>query len=192
MKIVKVVLILIVFIGGILLGFFFQNFPFITWNKEIKIYEVFQTISTLFIGLFIPFLIKKWIDDGRVIKGLISEEAKELISETKKIKEKLHEYHKAKTITEDDKQYLLMLFNQVENALSQFQESLKTSFGEKMESDFQGLRVAYFVYWKGVTGEELMSASFEKVDLDFLQQHALLFNEFQGQIRAFLIKVQKL
>jgi hypothetical protein len=192
MKLLKIFLIIIIFLAGILVGFYLKNFPNITWNHEVKIYEVFQVLSTLFIGIGIPFLIKKWIDDSRNIKSLLVDEGKDIIIESKKIKDAIFKYFEQGSISEKEKQLLLSLFTQLENSIARFKISLETSFGMKCNSEYQSFKIAYYEYWNNVTGGELMSSTVTEINSDFLDFHTAEYNTFQNSLRVFLIALQKI
>ncbi|RZJ20359.1 MAG: hypothetical protein EON51_15325 [Acinetobacter sp.] len=192
MKYIKIGIVSLIFIGGILVGFILRNFPLINWNKEIKIYEVFQVCSTLFIGIALPFFVKKWVDDGRVIKTLLVDEAKELISDSKLIKDKFAECYSKKSIDEDEKQHILALFSQVENVLMNYRNNLWCQFGVKIEKDFNILKDSYVLYSNSITSEEFMTEEFLIIDINFLNFHIIEYNKFISSIRTFSVKIQKL
>ena len=185
--------ILIILIGGALFffGFVIDNFPFIEWDRKVKVYEVFQVMSTLLIGIGIPFFIKKWIDDGRIIKNLLKEEASDISNEAIKVKDFMVKAFTDKKLAHEDKQYLLYLFNQLENLLLVYENSLKSAFGEKYNSPFQDLKIAYYEYWQRVTDGELMKDSFSQIDLEFLSYFTAQHNGFLNSIRNFSIRIQK-
>jgi hypothetical protein len=190
MKLIQITILIVIFIAGLLIGFCTKNFHFIGWNKEVKIYEVFQVLSTLFIGLVIPFMIKKWIEDGRNIKSLLIEEGKEIMKESQNIKDKLFKFHEERKISGEDKQYLLLQFTILDNALTHLQKNLQQSFKMKGNSQFQDLKIAYYIYWKSVTGGQLMSETFNQIDIEFLNLYSIEHNKFQSAIRFFMISLQ--
>ncbi|RNL49763.1 hypothetical protein [Pedobacter jejuensis] len=192
MKLLRIIIVCLIFLAGILVGFFFQNFPIIKWNPEIKIYEAFQVCSTLFIGIALPFFIKKWIDDGRVIKSLLVDEAKELIEDTRAVKQKIGEKYKTKVITFEDKQHVLALLSQVENSISNYQKHLEEQFGGKIKNDFKNLKDAYVKYNDALTSGDFMTETFVSIDVDFFNFHNIEYNQFISAIRAFSVKMQKL
>ena len=59
---------------GIALGKLITDWPFFTINYEIKITDVFKILSTIGVGVFIPLVIKKLIDDKRTKNDNIIEE----------------------------------------------------------------------------------------------------------------------
>jgi len=192
MKFFKLIILALIFGSGCLVGYCINNFPFVKWNHEVKIYEVFQVLSTLFIGIALPLFIKKWIEDGRIIKSLLKEETGNILSETKKIHDKFLTAYTQKQITPEDKQFVLFLFSQLENLLDSFEQSLKFSFGEKYNVQFQDLKIAYYNYWKSITGGNLMDDNFVTVDLGFISFQTNEYNLFSNQIRTFVISLQKI
>ncbi len=192
MKALKFIVCLLLILIGFWIGFTIKHFPNIKWNKEVKIYELFQVIATLFIGLAIPFFLKKWIDDGRAIKILLVDEAKEITLEAKKIKEALTECHQKGVIDSNQKQYILYLLSQVESLLQNYGINLLAQFGNRSVADFNLLVDAYNSYSNNLTQDEFMADSFELVTLDFLNFNNLQLNTFLGEIRALSVKMQKL
>jgi hypothetical protein len=192
MKIIKLLISILLVTSGVLIGFCIKNFSLISWNKEIKIYEVFQVITTIFIATAIPFLIKKWIDDGRAIKSFLTTDANNLIVESEKIKEKFFKYYDNGKITADDKQYLMLLFTQMEDLIEHFGNALQKAFGMKCHREFCDVRTAHYVYWNEITGTEIMSDKWKIIDLDFLRFFLLEYNKFQYSIRIFLVEIQKI
>jgi hypothetical protein len=191
MKTIRTFLAIVLCTLCVYVGFIIKNFPFINWNKEVKIYEVFQIGSTLFIGIAIPFLVKKLLEDNKTIKGLIVDESKEIIDLTEKIKELLDKGREEKNISEEDKQYISLRFSELELAIISLEESLKLSFKEKYNDQYQNLKIAYFNFWKKITDGELMSSSFSTLTNDYLQIYLDEHRKFVSEIRRFIISIQK-
>jgi hypothetical protein len=191
MKYIKGVICLLILIIGIWLGFIIKNFPFIKWNKEVKIYEVFQIAGTLFIGLVIPFFIKKWIEDGRAMKSLFVEEVKEIVVEIKKIRESLNAFYKKETIDGNDKNFIIYLLNQIENLLSTLGTKLTEHYGDVVTRDYNICVDAYNALSDSLTGEDFMADNFKTIDLQFLSDNDLRLNILVSEIRSLAIKLQK-
>lgn len=191
MKYLRVLIIILILGFAALVGYSIKSYPIIKFNSEIKIYEVFQIISTIFIAVAIPFLIKKLLEDSRIIKTLLNDEIKDIATKGDFFKTKILECYNARTITNEDKQYIVYLFTQIENLLENFQRSLQNSFKEKYNSQFQDLKISYFTFEKNITGDDLMSDAFTSVDIDILNYYAAECNQFQNDIRKFIIIIQK-
>jgi len=191
MRYIKLIVFVVCFLFAILMGFTIKNFPLISWNKEIKIYEAFQILSTLFIATAIPFLIKKWIEDKRTIAFLLNEEMKDILSANKNIKDKITEYYNKTDVDEDDKQFILYLFEELDNLISIFEDSLINTFDSKLNSEFQDLKIAYYTFWKDITGGTFMNDNFVEIDLSFLIFYSKKHVVFQNKIRNFILTLQK-
>jgi len=191
MKIIRIVVIVAVFAFGILLGFTVKNFPVIQWNKEIKIYEAFQVLTTLFIALVIPFFIKRWIDDSRVVKSLLKEEANDISDEVKKINKIFQECFKNGFIDSADKKSINMTFSQLDNLIEIFEKSITVAFGNRCNVQFQDFKIAYLEYWKNITSGDLMANSFSVVNEDFYYFHSVEYSKFLQALREFNIFLQR-
>lgn len=191
MKYFKYLLILVIVVALIYCGFVIKNFPLIEWDKKIKIYEVFQVISTILIGFGIPFFIKRWIDDGRVMRNLLNDESKDILLEATKIKDIILKCFDNKSISGDDKQFINYLFTNIEILIEVFERSIKHSFDEKYNSEFDELEKAYHKYWRSVTDGDLMSDKFVMINLEFLSEFTTDHNIFINSIRKFHIQIQR-
>ncbi|HMK05008.1 MAG TPA: hypothetical protein VK489_12480 [Ferruginibacter sp.] len=191
MKLIGIIIIGSIFCLGVLFGFFFQHYPYIQWNPEIKIYEVFQVITTLFIALAIPFFIKKWIDDSRVVKTLLNKESDDISVEAKKINEKFISSYNTGNITSQDKKFINITFSQIENLIQTFESSIRVCFNNRCNSQFQDFKIAYLEYWHNVTSGDLMSDSFTIIDENYLSFHSEEYSKFLQALRKFNIFLQK-
>jgi hypothetical protein len=192
MKVLKIIVCSLLVLIGFWIGFIAKHLPYIKWNREVKVYEIFQVIATLFIGIAIPFFIKKWIDDGRAIKTLLVDEAKEIILEAKKIKEVLTDCYQKGYIDSNQKQYILYLLSQLESLLQNYGDNLQSQFGNRSVADFNLLVDAYNICSNKLTQDEFMTDNFNSVTLEFLNSNNLELNILLGEIRALSVKMQKL
>lgn len=192
MKTIKVCLVIAIFISGIAFGFLIKKMPIIEFNKELKIYEVFNLILTIGIGLFIPFFIKRWIDDRRYIKNNLIEELKKVLDETIRIKEKISFCYLRKSITPADKDELNYLFEQSDIKVNTLVSLFETSYKTQSKVLVLDLKNSYFKYWKSVTGGELMKSTFVKVTEDFMYRHNESFMSFEVIVKQSICKVHKL
>ena len=72
---------LALFALGVLAGFFVLHFPFIEFNNEIGIFDALHFLLALGLGIWVPFVIKKAIEDKRDIKAYIVEGIKDFIDD---------------------------------------------------------------------------------------------------------------
>lgn len=192
MKLIRIGITILVFVGGILSGFFIRNFPLINWNKEVKIYEVAQVCATLFVGLVIPFLIKKWIEDNRFVKNSLIEECKESLLQVKKIKDKIDICFTKGSISPSDKDEILLLFNDCDFKIDNLAENIELAFRKKRNPIISKIKQEYVTYWKIVTGGSLMASSYIKIDELFCRNEKYQFAEFEKSIRQSIILIQRM
>lgn len=192
MRTLKICLIIIVFLGGIAIGFFIKKIPIIEFNREMKIYEVFNLLLTIGIGIFIPFFIKRWIDDRRYIKNDLIEELKRVLDETNRIKEKITFCYLRKSITPDDKDELNYLFEQSDIKVNTLVSLFETSYKSTTKELVTVLKDSYLKYWKSITGGELMKSTFVNVTEDFMYRHNESFLGFEVIVKQSICKVHRL
>ncbi|MCF6407431.1 hypothetical protein L3C95_31345 [Chitinophaga filiformis] len=195
MKTIRILVLIIVFALGGLSGFFVKNFPFIRWNTEVKIYEVFQVCSTLFIGIAIPFFIKKWIEDKRQLKNALIEECKETLTEIKRIRTKFEGCYSNNSISASDKDEILILFSDADLKVQNLKENFTLAFkGESKigivgikENTVNAINNSYISYWKTVTGGSLMNSNYTRIDNDLLKSQKSDFSSVEKAIKQAII-----
>lgn len=192
MKYLKFILIALLFLIGIAIGFFVKNYPIIEFNKEIKIYEVFNLLLTATIGLFIPFFIKRWIEDSRQVKNNLIEELKDTLREAERIKDKIKFCYSRNAISSSDKDEVNSLFEQSDIKFSCLDELFVTTYDSETKAIRAELKDIYMAYWKCVTGGELMTSKFMVVSEDFFRRHNESFSRFEIKIKQTINKVHKL
>ena len=89
MKYLKIILVILIFGFGLVIGIVFKDIPNIKFNTEVKLFEPLTFLLNASIGLLIPFFIKRWIDDSRQVKNNLIEELKDTLREVGIIKDKL-------------------------------------------------------------------------------------------------------
>lgn len=56
---------------GVLLGIFIDDFPILTLDPSVGLLDAASLCVTIAIGIVVPFLLKKWIDDSKSAKGYV-------------------------------------------------------------------------------------------------------------------------
>lgn len=192
MKYLRVALFVLLFIAAVAIGFTIKNFPFIQFNREIKIYEVFNLLLTAAIGVLIPFFVRRWIDDNRQVKNNIIEELKITLSESKRIKEKINFCYAKQEITQNDKDEINYLFEQSDVQFNGFEQLLTSTYETETNNLIKELKDVYMTYWKSTTGGELMSSKFIKISEDFHRRHNEEFMKFEVKIKQAINKIHRL
>jgi len=192
MKFLKTVCLLLLFLGGVAIGYFVKNYPIIEFNKELKIYEVFNLLLTATIGLSIPFFIKRWIEDSRQIKNNLIEELKDTLKETERIKDKIKFCYSRDSISQSDKDEINYLFEQSDSKFNCLEELFVSTFDAETKTIRTEIKTIYMAYWKCVTGGELMNSKFVKISEDFFRRHNDSFSKFEIKIKQTINKVHRL
>lgn len=192
MKYVKIIMVIILFVFGIMIGFIFKNYPIIEFNKEIKIYEVLNLLLTLTIGLSIPFFIKKWIEDSRHIKNGLVAEFKDTLDEIKNIRNKVKDCFFGKVIDKDHKQAIIVLFEETDLKISCLEDQLTQSYKKETKKIRAEIKDEYINYWKFTTSSEIMSDSFTQINENFYRTHNEFFTKIESKIKQAINDVQRL
>ncbi len=192
MKYLRISIIFLIFLGGIIVGFIIKNYPIIEFNKELKVYEVCNLLLTATIGLFIPFFIKRWIEDSRQVKNNLIEELKDTLKETERIKDKIEFCYLRNSIEPSDKDEVNFLFEQSDIKFNCLTELLVSTFESETKTIRLELNEIYMQYWKVVTGGELMTSKFVKISETFFRRQNESFSKFEIKIKQTINKVHRL
>lgn len=181
-KLILGVILVAIFAFGLAIGLIWKDIPLIKFNPELKIYEVANLFLTLAIGITIPLLVKKWIEDNRSVKSTLVEEIKNIICTLDKIKTLISNCHSCSSITKEQKDEINYLFHKSELQINSLNEQLKISFDSQGKKIIEKLKENYHAYKDYLTGGELMLSSFVKVDDRFFREH----NTEQSKIETYL------
>jgi hypothetical protein len=192
MKILKIIIVTLLFFIGIAIGFCIKNWPVIEFNKEIKVYEVFNLLLTASIGIFIPFFIKRWIEDNRQVKNNLIEELKSSLRETECIKDKIKFCHSRNAISANDKDEINFLFDQSDVKFHCLCELFTSTYDNETKVIRTELKDIYMSYWKFVTGGELMTTRFTTVTEEFYRRHNEAFSQYEIKVKQTINKVHRL
>jgi len=191
-KIILVIILILVFLVGATLGFIWKDLPFVKFNPEIKIYEIANLFLTVAIGITIPLLVKKWIEDNRSVKSVLVDEIKNIIGTLDKIKTIISSCHSCSTITKEQKDEINYLFHKSELQINSLNEQLKISFESQGKKIIEKLKVNYHLYKDYLTGGELMLSSFVKVDDRFYREHNTEQSKIETYLKTIIHQIHKL
>lgn len=186
-------LILFVFFAiGLSIGIIWKDLPIVKFNPEIKIYEVANLLLTLIIGITIPLLVKKWIEDNRSVKISLVDEIKNILSTLNEIKLLLDNCHKCSIITKEQKDEINYLFHESELQINSLNEQLKISFEPQCKKIIDKLKENYHTYKDYLTGGELMLSSFVRVDDRFYREHKTEQSKIETYLKTVIHQIYKL
>ncbi|MGN6212237.1 hypothetical protein [Parafilimonas sp.] len=170
-KLFIAILIFLFFLIGLITGLIWKDIPYIKLNHEVKVTECLSIIVTLGIGIFIPLIVKKWIDDARSVKTYLVDELNSVLSTVNLIKLKIKESFDKGTIGKDEKDEINYLFHTAELQITSFKNQLKVAFPNQEKKLSQKLSETYNLYKDFLTDGPLMVSSFTKIDDRFYREH---------------------
>lgn len=148
-------------------------------------------LVTISIAVFVPFLIKKAIDDNRGIKLLIIEGIKELII----IVEKNHKivsdlYSQNTNIENTHRDDIRENFFDTELKIDSLKSQLEVSYPSKDKIQ-KGIFEDYLVYKQFLTDGKFMMSSYLSVDYDFYREEKNAFAKFQKNLIVYIHEIHK-
>lgn len=172
--------------GGILIGVFVKDFPFLKLDPAINLIDAASLIVTIAIGILVPFLLKRWIDDTRQIKGYIIEELRDFLSEISEIPEYTKKLFYDGRISPSDKTRINITFETIDNKLSNLFSELNVFYNKETAIMREKLKDSYMSYWKYMTGSEIMSTKFKAIDEAFYKKSTSLYLEIETRIKDII------
>ncbi|MDI1293145.1 MAG: hypothetical protein PSV18_10425 [Methylobacter sp.] len=189
MKVLKIILIVLVFVMGLTFGVVIDDFPRLTLNKEVRLFEPLSFMLTATIGLLIPFFVKRWIDDSRQLKNNLINELRDTLREVETIRNKIKYCYFNNSIGASDKQEIIILFEESDLKINCLEEQFIESFDKETKEIRKEINKKYINYWKYATGGELMSNKFISIDEGFYRKHNVLYTEFETKIKQAINKI---
>jgi hypothetical protein len=190
-KVIISVLLLVSFFGGVLLGFVIKNGNIIEFNREIRISEVANFLLTIGLAFLIPFFIKKWIDDGRFIKGVLVDEVKNLISTLSQIKIIITNCNQNNKITKDQKYEINAIFHEAELNIDSLNTQLTISYSNHSKTLHLEISKVFNKYKDFLTGGDFMNKNFDKISSDFLREHNTEYSKLTTYLKTIIHEVHK-
>ncbi len=192
MKCIKIVLIVLGIVAGFVLGILVNDISALQLDTKVRLFEPLSFLLTATIGILIPFFIKRWIDDSRLVKNHLVEELKDTLKEISVIKEKVKSCYYKKSITPSEKNEINALFEQADLKINSLEEQLSESFNKETLTLRTDLKSDYISYWKFMTGTEIMSSKFIVITDDFFRQHNDAFMHFEAKIKQGITEIYRL
>lgn len=171
---------------GILIGVLVKDFPLLTLNTNIDIIESATLLVTIAIGILVPFLLKRWIDDSRQAKAYIVEELREFLRDINEIYDITKQIFFNSKITSADKARINTTFETVDIKLSNLLNELKDFYDKETKPMRDNLKDAYIEYWKYLTGSEIMSTRFKSIDESFYKNATTMFLGIETKIKEII------
>lgn len=173
-----------------IIGLFSARIGFIKFDDSVNIIDLIQVIITLLLGLLLPILVTKMMDDSKGIKCLIIDEIKNFLEEAKKIRLFLNEINTKGEVTGTDKDKIRALIYNAELLITSVNEQIQIAFkDEKLQKK---LSDSFIKYEDDVAGGELMSSEFKKINFAYLNLTNTSHSNFETEVKKILQEVYKM
>lgn len=169
-----------------------QDLPFVRFNSEIKIYEVLNIFITISIGVSIPFLVKKLIDDYRPIKNMIVDDIKDILLSLKEINTIISNCHQNNKIDQSDKDRINYIFHKSELQIESLKEQIDISYKNQSDRIVREIKDRHNKYKDYLTGGELMLSTFQTIDVRFFRENSTEFAKIERYLKTLIHKIHKL
>lgn len=190
-KVLTGIFLLLFFVLGLSLAKLVYNFPFVKFDGTINVVDLGHLLVTIAIGVAIPLLFKKLIDDSRHIKSFLAEEVQELVSILKEIRELISVLHSNGKVTPKDKKEIVYIIHRADLQISSLTEQLEVSFNHKSSGIVAAIKEEYFGYDDFLTGGKLMTKKFDRIDDTFYRTHNTKFSHLITHLKMTIHKIHK-
>ena len=191
MKIVYGIIIGLLLVISFFTGYCIKQLPHIDASEGLSLYQILHLLLIATVGLIIPFLVKRWIDNSNQVRNLVIDELKECLKEVEIIKDKFRYCYSKKSITQGDKQELNVLFEQADLKMECLEEQCNECYPKKSNDLIKEIKEKYMKYWKLVTCAELMATKYKKIDESMYSKHNTGFNNVEKEIKKSIRKISK-
>lgn len=182
----------IFFFVGFVAGVIVEDVPRLTLDTKIVLYHPLMLLLTAFIGIVIPFNIKKWIDDARFVKGELVDDIKEILAQYRVIDQMINErYQTGGYLSTDDKSKIIHIFDCADRSVLGLCDHLNSSFGkqtEKLQSEIKSESIAY---WKICTGAEAMSTAFSTISGEYYNRNNEAWKKLRKALKMAILTIHK-
>lgn len=176
---------------GIVIGIIIRDFPLLTFNREVKIIDVLRWLSTVSIGVFIPLVIKKLIDDKRTEKNNLIEELNYFSKVINNIQESIFKIYSNNKIYAKEKDSLNLQFDLSDKEIQELCVFLTENCNKQVGTLIKELKDSYSEYWKVSTSNEVIASSVKKINDNTYIKIKSKHSEINKMIRKVKTKLIK-
>ena len=160
-------------------------------DNTINTLDFISLLVTIAIACFVPFLLKKAIDDNRGIKSLLIEEVEDLISLVEENHKIISDLYSQETIVENKhREAVRDNFFDAELKVDSIRSQLEISYQSK--KDFSQKIFDHVIKYKQfLTDGKFVMSSYTKVDYDFYREEKNAFAGFQKALMSQIHDIHK-
>lgn len=171
---------------GVLIGVFIKDFPILKLDPAVALVDAASLCVTIAIGILVPFLLKRWIDDSRSARGYLVEELREFLHDVSEIQELTKDYFFAGEITPENKTRINSTFETIDLKFDNLSHELEDFYDKETKPLRDNLYEKYIDYWKCMTGTEIMSERFKSIDESFYKNATALYLQVETRIKDII------
>ena len=183
---ISIIAAILCLIFGILLGVLIKDFPVLKLDPTIAILDAASLCVTIAIGILVPFLLKRWIDDSRSARGYLVEELREFLHDVSEIYELTKDYFFTGKITPENKTRINTTFETIDLKLSNLSHELEDFYDKETKPLRDSLKEKYMDYWKCMTGSKIMSDKFKSINESFYKEATALYLQVETKIKDII------
>lgn len=183
---------LFLLIIGICLGIIIRDFPKFTLDYNLKITDILKLILTFGIGVFVPLIVKKIIEDKRSFKSSLIEEVSSFNKIASRINDRLNTVHSSGKLTQKDKDGFVLLFEIGDDEFNELCDFITENSNTDSKTHIEILKVKHIEYWKTLTGSEITSSSVKKINDVTYKKASKLFTDIKTLTRKIKASINKM
>lgn len=183
---------IIIFFLGISIGIIVRDWPKFRIIYELKITDIISNILTLGVGIFVPFLIKKIIDDTRSVKTILVNEIDNYSKSMEPIFDMIKQCYDNKKISSNHKEFITFTLELCEQNFLGLKESILENFSTQLNKEIKSIEEQQTIIWKKLTGNSISSQKIRTIDLQTFQQVCQLKEEMKIRVTALKTKIHKI
>lgn len=174
------------FLGGVIADRLVKDFPLLSFDNSVGLVDAASLLVTIAIGILVPFLLKRWIDDSRQAKGYVVEELREFIHDINELPDLTKQLFFSGKITQEDKTRINATFETIDIKLSNLLHELEDFYSKETKPLRENLNSSYIEYWKFLTGSEIMSTKFKSIDETFYKKATGLYLNIETRVKDII------
>lgn len=123
----KVVVVFVIFILGLLIGTIIQSEQIIELDNKVKIFEVINWITTIFVGFIIGYFLKNKFENHKTIKNYLCSDLTDIIGILKESSVFFYSKRELQKFSDIDRLEINSKMNYIDKKISTFYELLEDS-----------------------------------------------------------------
>ena len=183
---------ILILLFGICLGVIIKDFPKFKLIYEIKISDALQNIITLGVGVFVPIIIKKIIDDSRSIKSTLLNEIDNYEEQLNKVLELFQQCYQNKKLTQINKENINLLLELTDSKLDSLKSCLSDQLPNKLKTELNKITELQNCVWKKLTGQSISPKRVIIIDIGIFNELNKIAQELHTSITKLKTQIHKI